>query len=163
MVLRLLANTLIHLWVKKLNLFIFSHAPSKTLPQVFIITSKAEGNYPFLPNSVFWRSIFPQAEIGRTGSGGIRELKKLVKLNLPQQTFAGLEDVLKTSPRHVFKTSSTRCQRNNFTSSKTSWRRLEDLSWRRLEDMSWRCLEDMSWRRLEDMETSKILTGEICI
>ena len=64
MVLRLLANTLIHLWVKKLNLFIFTHAPSKTLPQVFIITSKAEGNYPFLPNSVFWRSIFPLHERG---------------------------------------------------------------------------------------------------
>ena len=29
-------------------------------------------------------------------------------------------------------------------------------TWRRLEDMSWRCLEDI-------METSKILTGDICI
>ena len=80
----------------------------------------------------------------------------------------------------VLKTSSARLQRNNFTSSKTSWRRLEDMSWRRLEDMSWRCLEDISWRRLEDMswrcledmswrhledilETNKILTGNICI
>ena len=84
--------------------------------------------------------------------------------------------VLKTSWRHVLKTSSTRLQGNNFTSSKTSWRhlarRLQDMSRRRLEDMSWRCLEDMSWRRLEDMswrhlediiETSKILTGDICI
>ena len=34
--------------------------PSKNLPQVFIITLQAEGNYPFLPNSVLWRSIFPQ-------------------------------------------------------------------------------------------------------
>ena len=33
--------------------------------------------------------------------------------------------VLKTSSRHVLKTSSTRLQRNNFTSSKTSWTRLE--------------------------------------
>ena len=86
-----------------------------------------------------------------------------------------------TSSRHVLKTSSTRVQRNNFTSSKKSWRRLEDvlqrrfedvlktpwrplarrledvledeklLRWRRLEDMSWRCLEDMYWRRLEDI------------
>ena len=115
-----------------------------------------------------------------------------------QQTFVSLEHVLKTSSTHVLKTVSRRLQRNNFTSSKTSWRRLEDIlqdvlktscktswrrlgrrkivtlktswrrledmSWRRLEDMSWRCLEDMSWRRLEDiMETSKVLTGDICI
>ena len=51
----------------------------------------------------------------------------------------------------VLKTSSTSLQYNNFTSSKTSWRRLgrrKMLRWRRLEDMSWRCLEDMSWRRV---------------
>ena len=79
----------------------------------------------------------------------------------------------------VLRTSATRLQRNNFTSSKTSWRRLAKTSWRRFEDvlkascktlwrrlsdMSWICLEDMSWRCLEDMmETSKILTGDICI
>ena len=39
---------------------------------------------------------------------------------ISQQTFVGLQDVLKTSSRHVLKTSSTRLQRNNFTSSKTS-------------------------------------------
>ena len=37
-----------------------------------------------------------------------------------QQTFAGLQDVFKTSSRHVLKTPSTSLQRNNFTSSKTS-------------------------------------------
>ena len=42
------------------------------------------------------------------------------KLAITQQTFVGLEDVLKMSSRHVLKTSSTRLQRNNFTSSKTS-------------------------------------------
>ena len=57
----------------------------------------------------------------------------------------------------VLKTSSTSLQRNNFTSSKTSWRRLEDvledeklLRWRRLQDV----LEDeklLCWRRLEDV------------
>ena len=31
-----------------------------------------------------------------------------------QQTFVGLQDVLKTSLRHVLKTSSTRLQRNHF-------------------------------------------------
>ena len=73
----------------------------------------------------------------------------------------------------VWKTSSPRLQRNNFTSSKTSWRHLVrclgrrkivmlKTSWRRLEDMSWRCLEDISWRRLEDtMERNKILTGDL--
>ena len=44
----------------------------------------------------------------------------------PQQTFVGLEDVLKTPSKHVLRTSSTLLQRNNFSSSKTSWRRLED-------------------------------------
>ena len=75
----------------------------------------------------------------------------------------------------VLKTSSTRLQRNDFTSSKTSWRRLEGIlqdvlktSWRhvlrRLEDVSWRSLEDISWGRREDTtETNKILTGDICI
>ena len=43
-----------------------------------------------------------------------------------QQIFVGLEDVL---------TSSTCLQRNNFSSSKASWRRLEDIFQRRLEDI----------------------------
>ena len=74
-----------------------------------------------------------------------------------QQTFVALQDVLKTSSKHVFKTSSTRLQRNNFSSSKTSWRRLEDVLKtfsrplaRRLQDV----LEDeklLCWRRLEDV------------
>ena len=67
------------------------------------------------------------------------------------------------SSRHVLKTSSTRLQRNNFTSSKTSSRRLGrrkivtlKTSSRHLEDMSWRRLEDISWRRLQDvLETNK--------
>ena len=48
-----------------------------------------------------------------------------------QQTFVGLQGVLKTSSRQVLKTSSTHLQRNSFTSSKTSstsWRRFQDLS-----------------------------------
>ena len=50
----------------------------------------------------------------------------------------------------VFKTSSTRLQRNNFTSSKTSWRCLAKTSWRLLQDV----LEDeklLRWRRLQDV------------
>ena len=103
-----------------------------------------------------------------------------------QQTFVGLQDVLKTPSRHALKTYSTRLQRNNFSSSKTSWRRLANTFWRPLEDVlktscktswrslerrkiitlktSWRRLEDMSWRRLEDVfKTNKMFTGDICI
>ena len=47
---------------------------------------------------------------------------KVIKFT--QQIFVGLQDDLKTSSRHVLKTSSIRLQRNNFTSSKTSSRRL---------------------------------------
>ena len=71
----------------------------------------------------------------------------LRRKKITQQTFVGLEDVLKTSSRHVLSTSSrhilkrssTRLQRNKFTSSKTSWRRLESI--RRLEEVlktSWK-------------------------
>ena len=102
---------------------------------------------------------------------------------LTQQTFIGLQDVLKTSLRHVLKISSTLLQRNNFSSSKTSWihlaRPLEEvledeklLRWKRLEDflktcledvlktcledVLKTCLEDMSWRRLEDMSWRRL-------
>ena len=58
--------------------------------------------------------------------------------------------VFKTSSRHVLKTSSIRLQRNNFSSSKTSWRCLGrrkivtvKTSWRRLEDVLKTCLEDV--------------------
>ena len=108
----------------------------------------------------------------------IRVLHTVRQLRYSQQTFVGLEDVFKTSSRHVLKTSSTRLQRNNFASSKTSWRRLEDLledvkllRWRHLEDVLKACLEDLKTcledvlkTCLEDiLETSKILTGNICI
>ena len=45
---------------------------SKTLPQVIIITPPphAEGKFPFLPNNIFWRSIFSRAERGGGGGGG---------------------------------------------------------------------------------------------
>ena len=88
---------------------------------------------------------------------------------ITQQTFVGLQNVFKTSSRrlHVLKTSSVRLQRNNFSSfrtssrrlakaMKTSSRRLEDISWRRLEDMSWKCLQKV-------LETNKMFTGAICV
>ena len=57
---------------------------------------------------------------------------------LSQQTFVGLEDVMKTCSRHVLKTSSTHLQCNNFWSSKTSWRRLQDIL-KTSRKTSWRC------------------------
>ena len=86
-----------------------------------------------------------------------------------QQTFVGLQDVLKTS--------STPFQRNNFLSSKTSSRhlarRVEDVfktSSRRLtkncyaEDVFKTCLEKVLKACLEDvMESNKMFTGDICI
>ena len=71
-VLRLLQ---IHLWVKKLNLFIFTHAPKQNSPQVFIIILQADVNCPVLPNSIFWR-YFPEEK----GEERIMELKKIPKL-----------------------------------------------------------------------------------
>ena len=66
--------------------------------------------------------------------------------------------VFKTSSRHVLKTSSTRLQRNNFSSSKTSWRRFEDISQDVLKNvfedeklLCWRCLEDVLKKWLEDV------------
>ena len=55
MVLRLLQ---IHLWVKKWICSFLLMAPSKTLPQVFIIILQANGKCPFLPNSDFSRYFF---------------------------------------------------------------------------------------------------------
>ena len=79
-----------------------------------------------------------------------------------QQTFVGLEDVLKTS--------STCLQGNYFSSSKTSWRHLEDVLKTSSKDVlktSWRHLEDeklLCWRRLQDvLETNKMFTGDIRI
>ena len=86
-------------------------------------------------------------------------------LNISQQTFVGLQDVFKISWRHVLKTSSTRLQCNNFSSSrhlarcledvmKTSWKTkncyAEDIlktSWRNVFKTSWRPVLKTSWRQ----------------
>ena len=76
----------------------------------------------------------------------------------------------------VLKTSSTRLQRNNFASSKTSWRCLAKTSWRRFEDTlqdvlktswktkncyaedvlktSWRHVLKTSWRHYGDKQNT---------
>ena len=70
------------------------------------------------------------------------------------------------SSRYVFKTSWRRLQCNNFSSSKTSWRCLEDvlqevfktsskrLGRRKIATLKtcWRRLQNMFWRRLQDQQ-----------
>ena len=58
------------------------------------------------------------------------------------------------NPENIY-WSSRRLQRNNFSSSKTSWRRLVKTPWRRLENVlktsrktSWRHVLKTSWRHV---------------
>ena len=85
-------------------------------------------------------------------------LREMFLRRLTQQTFAGLRDILKTS--------STRLQRNSFTSFKTPGRRLAKTSWRCFKDVlktswktknwyaedvfktSWRHVVKTSWRHV---------------
>ena len=79
-----------------------------------------------------------------------------------------LEDVFKTSSRHVLKTSSTHLQRSNFTSSKTSWRhRLKQDIFQNILRTSWQmknCYpEDVlktPWRHV--LKTSWRLVLKMC-
>ena len=103
--------------------------------------------------------------------------KPWLDTDIPSKQFVCIQDVFKTTPRHVFetssrqvfKTSSRRLQRNNFSSSRTSCRRLQDIlkmcckmSSRRIFKTSWKTKNcyaedvlktssDMSWRRLQDV------------
>ena len=81
----------------------------------------------------------------------------------------------------VFKTSSKRLQRNNFLSSKTSWRRPANTSWRRLEDvlktswktkncyaeavlkMSWRHVLKTSWRKAKYLLGISVSNKSKCV
>ena len=56
--------------------------------------------------------------------------------NIPSKHFVYLQDVFKTSSRHVFKTPSRRLGRRKIVTLKTCWRRLHDMSWRHLQDVS---------------------------
>ena len=71
--------------------------------------------------------------------------------DLTQQTFAALQDVLKTFSRHLLKTSSTCLQHNNFTSCKTKNYYVDDVfktSSRHVLNTSWRHILKTSSRRL---------------
>ena len=87
-------------------------------------------------------------------------LQDIVKKSSTRPTKASsrdFEDIFKKSCKaqqifvcHVVKTFPTRQQRNSFSSSRTSWRRLENilenenlLRWRRLQDVWKTCLEDI--------------------
>ena len=90
----------------------------------------------------------------------------LLDTDIPSKKFVCLHNVFKTSSRHVLKTSWRRLQRNNFSSSKTSSRRLarglENIfktSSRRLCETSSRSLGRRKiitlktcWRRLQDQQ-----------
>ena len=94
----------------------------------------------------------------------------LLVTGIPSKHFVCLQEVLKTSSRPVFKTSSRRLQRNNFSSSKTSSRRLvrffQDVFKTSLQNVfktSWRPLERqklLRWRRIKDvLKSNKCLLG----
>ena len=100
----------------------------------------------------------------------------LLDTNIPSNLFFYLQDMLKSSSRYLFKTSSIRVfktsSRHAFKTSwrdvfKTSSRYLCKRSWRRLGrretvslKMCWRRSEDMSSRRLEDvLNTNNYLLG----
>ena len=77
--------------------------------------------------------------------------KHFVSLHSVFNTFSRY--VFKTSSRHVFKTSSRRLQRNNFSPSKASWRRLENV----LEDVKL-----LRWRRVEDVFKASSRPKNVC-
>ena len=97
---------------KQWNLSIFTHASKQiSLSPVFISTLQAEGNYPFLPNSVFWGSIFSLAEKGER----IMELIKLSNLNVRRYW----SQVLINSTIFTFLASVLLC--HNLASSMLKW------------------------------------------
>ena len=73
MELGLLANTFVSQKIGSLLFLLMP--PGKTLAQVLIIISQAEENHPFLLNSVFLKSIFPNRK-GGGGGGVVVEWKK---------------------------------------------------------------------------------------
>ena len=102
-----------------------------------VVTLSTQDNAKLLPQlksgferTIRWNKYVPKSELLARHRNlnhlidpsfeGVNRIFVLAFEDPTQQTFVGLEDVFKTSSRHVFKTSSTRLQRNNFTSSKTS-------------------------------------------
>ena len=68
-----------------------------------------------------------------------------------QKTFFGLQNILKTSSRHVLKTPSRRLQCKNLLPSKTFARRLAKTSWKTKSvtlNISWRPKEYLLGRNI---------------
>ena len=74
----------IHLWVKKLNLFIFNHAPKQNSPPDFYHYPPGRRELPIPPEQLFWRYFF----LRRKGER-IMESKKLPKLTKVSVTSFG--------------------------------------------------------------------------
>ena len=58
MVLRLLENTFVSQRLESVHFY--SYPQAKLSPKFLSLLLQAEGNYPFLPSKVFWKSIFSQ-------------------------------------------------------------------------------------------------------
>ena len=58
----------IHLWVKKLNLFIFNHAAKQNSPPGFYYYPPGRRELPIPPKQRFWKIFFPE-EKGGEGYG----------------------------------------------------------------------------------------------
>ena len=96
---------------KKVESVHFYSCLQPKLSPAFISTLQAEGNYPFLPNSVFWRSIFSLAEKGERIMG----LIKLPNLNVRRYW----SQVLINSTIFTFLASVLLC--HNLASSMLKW------------------------------------------
>ena len=77
LVLRLLQ---IHLWVKKLNLFNFTHTPKQTSPLMFLSLSLGRRELPIPPEQHFLKIFFPEQ---KEGAGGVEDygVEKITKVN----------------------------------------------------------------------------------
>ena len=107
----------------------------------------------------------------------------LLDTDITSKNFVCLRDVLKTSSRyvfktfsrhvfkmssrHVFKTSWRRLQHNNFASSDTSWRPIQNI-FKTSCKMSSRCLGrrkvvtlETCWRSLEDVFDRQMFVGNV--
>ena len=75
----------------------------------------------------------------------------LLDTDITTKHFVCLQNLLKTSSRHVFKTSGRRLQRKSFLSSKTSWKTKNCYAEDVLKTFS-RHVSKTSLRRLEDQQ-----------
>ena len=133
-----------------------------SLTQTFTQTSNFPDECAYIfrnPMNFFFILIFSHFFVTYAVFVIFQERRNASKRGNSQQTFVGLQDVLKTFSRHVLNTSWTRLQHNNFTSSKTSGRRLvktkncyaEDViktSWKHALKMSWKHILKKSWRHI---------------